>query len=63
MLQSDIIDTVGAVAIEQKIGGEWKHEVCILGESSRHLNFQVDGKEYVAVFTEVTDGHDWSEYV
>lgn len=62
MLKSDIID-VFANTIERKIGGEWKHEVQILGGSSSHVNFEIDGKEYVIVIHEVKDGHDFSEYI
>lgn len=62
MLKSDIIDVVGST-IERKIGGEWKHEVCILGCSSFYTNFEIDGKEYVLVLHEVKDGHDFSEYI
>lgn len=62
MLKSDIIEVV-ASTIEQKIGGKWKHEVGIFGCSSIHVNFEIDGREYVLVIHEVKDGHDFSEYV
>ena len=62
MNKSDMID-VFACSIEKTIGGMWKHEVGILGGSDRHLNFECDGKEYVLVLTEVTDGHNFSEYL
>lgn len=62
MLNSDIIETVGC-HIERKIGGEWKHEVGILGVSNVHVNFEIDGKEYVLVLHEVTEGHNFSEYI
>ena len=62
MLKSDIIEVCGSV-IERKIGGEWKHEVGIFGMSSVHVNFEIDGKEYVLVLHEVTEGHDFSEYL
>lgn len=62
MYKSDIIDVVGC-AIEQKIGDEWKHEVGILGESCIHINFEIDNKEYVLVLHEITDGHDFSEFL
>lgn len=61
MLKSDIIDVCGT-AIERKIGGEWKHEVGIFGTSDRHVNFEIDGREYVLVLHEVKDGHCFSEY-
>lgn len=62
MLNSDIIEVCGST-IERKIGGEWKHEVDIYGLSSRHVNFVIDGKEYVLVLYQVEDGHNFSEYV
>ena len=62
MLKSDIVDVCG-VAIENKIGGEWKHEVGRFGVSSCHVNFEIDGKEYVLVLHEVKDGHNFSEYL
>lgn len=62
MLRSDIIDVVGST-IETKIGGEWKHEVGILGCSSVHVNFEIDNREYVLRLYEVEDGHDFSEFV
>ncbi len=62
MLKSDIIDVV-ACTIERKIGDEWKHEVGMLGCSSIHANFEIDGKEYVLVLHEVKEGHDFSEYI
>lgn len=62
MYNSDIMDVVGSI-IEKKIGGEWKHEVCILGCSSVHVNFEIDNKEYVLRLYEVKDGHDFSEFV
>ena len=62
MLKSDIIETI-AGHIDRHIGGEWKHEIELYGYSSRHLNFVIDGKEYVLVLHEVKDGHDWSEYL
>ena len=40
---------------------EWKHEGCILGWSSEHINFEIDGKEYTAQLKEVKDGSHWSE--
>ena len=62
MLKSDIMETI-AIHIERHIGGEWKHEINLFGYSSRHLNVEIDGKEYVLVLHEVEDGHHWSEYV
>lgn len=62
MLNSDIIEATGA-EMERKIGGEWKHQIMILGMSSVHINFDLDGKEYVLRLYEVAEGHDWSEFV
>lgn len=62
MIKSDILESI-ACFMECHFGGDWKHEVEIMGSSSRHLNFMIDGKEYVLVLHEVTDGHCWCEYV
>lgn len=62
MYRSDIIDVVGSI-IEKKIGDEWKHEVCILGCSSVHINFEIDNREYVLRLYEVKDGHNFSEFI
>lgn len=62
MLSADIVD-VFASSVENKIGKEWKHEVVVLGTSSVHVSFEIDGKEYVAVLHEITEGHNYSEYV
>lgn len=43
-------------AIDKTIGEKWKHEVHILGWSSEHINFEVDGKEYVIAISEVCEG-------
>ena len=34
----------------------------IFGCSSNHINFEVDGKEYVLTLHEVKEGEHWSEY-
>ena len=62
MLKSDIIETI-AFDMERHIGGEWKHEIKLYGYSAKHLNFDIDGKEYVLVLHEVEGGHCWVEYV
>lgn len=62
MQKSDIIDGIGEFVV-QRYGKEWKHDVGVYGGSSKHLNFVIDGKEYVLVLHEVTDGHCWNEYV
>lgn len=62
MKMPDIID-VFASTIEEKIGEEWKHEVCILGTSYDHCNFEIDGKEYVLVVHEVEEGHHFSQFL
>ena len=48
-------------AIDKKIFGEWKHEGFICGNSSEHINFEIDGKEYVLRIKEVKDGEHWSD--
>ena len=62
MLKCDIIETIVG-DIDRHIGGEWKHEVKLYAYSSKHLNFDIDGKEYVLVLHEVEDGHCFSEYL
>jgi len=56
---------IGAVsrAIEKLADEEFSHEVYILGESSVHVNFMIDGKEYVIALHEIEDGHVFSEYL
>lgn len=61
MLKSDIIEVLGC-EIERKIGGEWKHEVNILGVSSVHLNFEIDEKEFVLVVYKIEEGEHFSDY-
>lgn len=60
MKEVDIIECL-ANQIVNKIQDEWKHEVCILGHSNDHINFEIDTKEYVVVLKEVKDGQHWSE--
>ena len=62
MRNSDIIETCGCL-MEEKIGGEWKHEVIMYGMSSRHLNFIIDGKEYVLILYEVKAGENFDKYL
>lgn len=45
--------------IEEKIIKEWKHEGFIGGFSSEHINFEIDGKEYVLHIREVKDEEHW----
>ena len=61
MLNADILETCGLM-IEDKIGKEWKHEVSLLGMSSRHVNFEIDGREYVLVLHEIKEGQCFAEY-
>ena len=63
MKTGDICDCLAVRGIEQVFFGEWKHEGMILGTSSRHINFEIDGKEYVFVLHEITEGHHFSEYL
>lgn len=48
----DIVEMVSD-AIEKKIIGEWKHEGGILSASSEHVDFEIDGKEYVIAIKEL----------
>lgn len=48
-------------AIEEKIFQEWRHEGFIGGWSSEHINFEIDGKEYVLRIREMKEGEHWSE--
>lgn len=48
-------------AIDKVIFGEWKHEGYIGGFTSEHINFEVDGREYVLKIAEVKDGEHWCE--
>ena len=56
----DIME-VFANSVEQKMFKEWRHEGFIGGFSSDHLNFVIDGKEYIVNIKEVQDGSHWSE--
>lgn len=48
-------------AIDKTIFGEWKHEGFIGGFTSEHIDFEIDGKEYILRISEVKDGEHWSE--
>lgn len=48
-------------AVDKTIFQDWKHEGFIGGFTSEHLNFEVDGKEYVLKIHEVKDGEHWSQ--
>lgn len=56
----DIMETL-TNAIDKTIFGEWKHEGFIGGFTSEHIDFEIDGKEYVLRINEVKDGEHWSE--
>ena len=60
-MKSEHIVEVITNTIEKTIFGEWRHEGFICGNSSEHINFEVDGKEYVLSLHEVKDGEHWSE--
>lgn len=62
MRNSDIIESV-ATDIEETIFKKWKHEGFICGCSSNHVNVEIDGKEYVLVLHEVTEGQCFSQYL
>lgn len=56
----DIMETLTS-AIDETIFQKWKHEGFIGGFTSEHINFEIDGKEYVLQIEEVKDGEHWSE--
>ena len=60
MKEVDIMEML-VNAIEQKLFKEWKHDGLIEGFSSEHINFDVDGKEYVLLIREICDGEHFSE--
>lgn len=59
MRTADIME-VFVSAIDEKIGKEWRHESIVMGWSSEHINFDVDGKEYVLKIREIKDGEHWA---
>ena len=60
MKQVDIMEALVS-AIEEKILKEWRHEGGILGCSSQHINFDIDGKEYVLLIREIGEGEHFSQ--
>ena len=46
-MKTDDLMEVFVSAIEDKIFNEWKHDGFIGGWSSEHIDFDVDGKNYV----------------
>jgi hypothetical protein len=56
----DIMETL-TNAIDKTIFQDWKHEGFIGGFTSEHIDFEVDGREYVLRICEVKDGEHWSE--
>ena len=57
----DIMEAL-TTSIDEKIFKEWRHEGFIGGFTSSYINAEIDGKEYVLVLHEVTDGHHFSEF-
>lgn len=57
------VDIMGAFVetIENQIFDAWKHEGFIGGWTSEHINFEVDGKEYVVNIQEITNHSHWSQ--
>ena len=49
------------VAIQKVIIETYMHEGYVGGTSSNHINFEIDGKEYVLTLQEVKNGEHWSE--
>lgn len=62
MRECDIMDAV-QTAIDETIIKEWRHYGDLFGWSSEHVNFEIDGKEYVLVLREVKKGEHWEKYV
>lgn len=62
MKTCDIIEVLEQT-ISEKIGKEWRHDIGLLGSSSAHINFEIDGKEYVLGLFEVAEGSHWTEYL
>lgn len=62
MKNCDIMESI-ATDIEETIFNKWKHEGFICGCSSEHVNVEIDGKEYVLVLREVTEGQHFSQYL
>lgn len=60
MKSCDIMEAV-VMAIEETIYKAWRHEGFLGGWSSEHVNFEVDGKEYVLKLHEVVEGEHWFE--
>ena len=58
MKEVDIMETI-TTAIEDKIFEEWKHEGFIGGFTSEHIDFEIDGRQYVLLIKEVKDGEHW----
>ena len=62
MRNCDIMESV-ATDIEETIFKKWKHEGFIGGCSSEHINVEIDGKEYVLILREVTEGNHFSQHL
>ena len=58
MKEVDIMETI-TTAIEDKSFEEWKHEGFIGGFTSEHIDFEIDGRQYVLLIKEVKDGEHW----
>ena len=61
MRNADIMEAL-TTSIDEKIFKEWRHEGFIGGFTSSYINAEIDGKEYVIVLHEVSDGHHFSEF-
>ena len=60
MKNCDIMEAF-VIALEETIIKEWRHEGHNYGWSSEHINFEIDGREYVIKLREIKDGKHWSE--
>lgn len=61
MKPADIMEAL-TTFIDEKIFKEWRHEGFVGGFASGYISAEIDGKEYVLVLHEVTDGHHFSEF-
>nr|DAE12270.1 MAG TPA: hypothetical protein [Siphoviridae sp. ctMgg26] len=49
-------------AICETIFEKWKHEGIICGWSSEHINFEIDGKEYILLLEEIQNDENFSQF-
>ena len=59
MITANMIDAF-IDGIESKIIREWRHDGGVYGCSSGHIDFVIDGKEYILLIREVKDEEIWA---